>query len=316
MLTVTQGCVTHVTQRPFTTFDGHTLALFDWPLASDPPPPEGAAAPRPRAVVLLLHGLGEHAWRYHQLATELNAAGCAVRAYDQRGHGESSGPRGCLPGDHTLLQDLAEVVDDTRATLCRTHHIPLVLFGHGLGGLVSALWVGRTQQTLPHGQWPVDALVLSSPALRVDLRLWQRGWLATLCRWLPHTTVGSGWSPRRLSRDPRVVDAYRSDPLVHDRVSLRLARFMTRAGREVMDHAVQWRVPTLLMYASSDLRVNPLGCQRFLQRTPVGVAHSRCFDGSFHEIFSDAHRLEAMESLVEWLDASLAVRSHARWSAG
>lgn len=303
MLTVTQGCVTHVTQRPFTTFDGHTLALFDWPLASDPPPPEGAAAPRPRAVVLLLHGLGEHAWRYHQLATELNAAGCAVRAYDQRGHGESSGPRGCLPGDHTLLQDLAEVVDDTRATLCRTHHIPLVLFGHGLGGLVSALWVGRTQQTLPHGQWPVDALVLSSPALRVDLRLWQRGWLAAWPHRLPHLTVSNGLDARRLSHAPEVVSAYRADPLVHDRVSRRLGRFMADAGPEVLDMACQWRMPTLLMYAGSDLVVNPVGSQRFAQRAPVGVVESHCFEDFFHDILNDAHRMDAVNTLVGWLQA-------------
>jgi alpha-beta hydrolase superfamily lysophospholipase len=299
MLTVTQGCVTDVTQRPFTTFDGHTLALFDWPLASDPPS-NGAPPTRPKAVVLVVHGLGEHAWRYHQLATELNAAGCAVRAYDQRGHGESSGPRGCLPGDHTLLQDLAEVVDDTRATLCRTHHIPLVLFGHGLGGLVSALWVGRTQQTLPHHQWPVDALVLSSPALRVDWGLWQRRVLAALPSGLPHITVSSGLDARELSHAPEVVSAYQEDPLVHDRVSHRLLRFMTEGGLDVLDMACQWRVPTLLMYSGSDLVVNPLGSQRFAQRSPVGVVESHCFEDFFHDVLHETHRLDALNTLVDW----------------
>lgn len=304
MLTVTQGCVTHATQRPFTTFDGHTLALFDWPLTRESPL-EGAAPPDPKAVVLLVHGLGEHAWRYHRLATELNAAGYAVRAYDQRGHGESSGPRGCLPGEHTLLQDLAEVVEDTRATLCRARHVPLVLLGHGLGGLVSALWVGRAQQALRHHRLPVDALVLSSPALRIDWGWWQRAMLAAWPQSLPHVTLGSGLDARQLSHDPAAVAAYLADPLVHDRVSRRLAHFMADAGPEVLALACQWRVPTLLMYAGSDLLVNPRGSQVFGQRAPVGVVQSQCFEDFFHDIFNETHRLEAVNMLVDWLNVSL-----------
>ena len=63
--------------------------------------------------MLIVHGLGEHAWRYAPLAQRLNEWGFAVRAYDQRGHGDSGGPRGVLPDDDTLLDDLDEVLDDT-----------------------------------------------------------------------------------------------------------------------------------------------------------------------------------------------------------
>ena len=85
--------------------DGAELSLRDWPVD------EGPA----RATVLLVHGLGEHIGRYAALAQRLNAWGYAVRGYDQYGHGRSAGPRGGLTGDNRLLDDLAAVVDDTRA---------------------------------------------------------------------------------------------------------------------------------------------------------------------------------------------------------
>ncbi len=88
------------TFSPLTARDGTNLVVMDWPLDKGPV----------RGVVLIVHGLGEHAWRYDTLAQRLNAWGFAVRAYDQYGHGESMGPRGALPRSDRLLSDLAELV--------------------------------------------------------------------------------------------------------------------------------------------------------------------------------------------------------------
>lgn len=280
-------------QTPFTTFDGHSLAVYDWSL------PHGVA---PRAVVVIVHGLGEHAWRYDRLATELTEAGFAVRAFDQRGHGDSAGKRGCLPTQDALVKDLEAFVDDTRATVCQRFNTPLVLMGHSMGGLVCALWAARRQALTPFHALPVDALLLSSPALDAGLNVWQRALLATLPSWLPHVTLPNGLDPALLSRDPDVVDAYLADPLVHDRISPLLGRFIAEGGPEVMQHAPQWRVPTLLMYAGCDGLVNPQGSRRFAQCTPIGVVQSLCLEDFFHEIFNEVHREEALEALFNWLD--------------
>jgi alpha-beta hydrolase superfamily lysophospholipase len=208
-------------QTPFTTFDGHTLAVYDWSL------PHGVA---PRAVVVIVHGLGEHAWRYDRLATELTEAGFAVRAFDQRGHGESAGKRGCLPTQDALVKDLGEFLDDTRATVCARFNSPLVLLGHSMGGLVCALWAARQQALTPFHTVPVDGLLLSSPALDAGLNVWQRTLLATLPSWLPNVTVSNGLDPALLSHDQDVVDAYLADPLVHDRISPLLGRFIADGG--------------------------------------------------------------------------------------
>eukprot|EP01031_Cornospumella_fuschlensis_P048908 gene48908-59884_t len=99
--------------EPFTARDGENIALYEWQPDSAPLGLDGSSS-GPRAMVLIVHGLGEHAMRYDHVATQLMEWGFAVRSYDQRGHGESGGRRGAVPTEAALLYDLAEIVDDTR----------------------------------------------------------------------------------------------------------------------------------------------------------------------------------------------------------
>ena len=110
---------------PLTAQDGTHLVVVDWPLSKGPV----------RGVVLIVHGLGEHAWRYDHVAERLNSWGFAVRAYDQFGHGESMGQRGALPSEDRLLSDLAEVVDESRFRMSAstpTLPPPVVMLLNGL----------------------------------------------------------------------------------------------------------------------------------------------------------------------------------------
>jgi alpha-beta hydrolase superfamily lysophospholipase len=272
------------TLSTFTASDGDNLALQDWPL------PEGLAL---RGVVVLVHGLGEHAGRYDHVARQLNSWGFAVRGYDQYGHGESNGVRGALPTPTRLVDDLADVIDSTRMRM--QSGVPLILLGHSMGGLVTACLVAM-------GQVPVDGLVLSSPALDPGLNTFQKFLLATLPRIAPHLTVGNGLDPDFISHDPAVVAAYKRDPRVHDRISSRLARFIADQGPAVIAHAARWTVPTLLMYAGADKLVNPQGSRAFAAAAPPQAVTSHCFDDLFHEIFNDTESEAVFATLKQWLD--------------
>jgi alpha-beta hydrolase superfamily lysophospholipase len=274
------------TEAPFTLRDGLNIALYDWPLPS---------RRRPRGVVLIVHGLGEHAWRYDPLAQRLNEWGFAVRAYDQRGHGDSGGQRGVLPDDDALLDDLCEVLQDTRKHIAQPWACPLILLGHSMGGLVAATWVLR-------GDSPVDALVLSSPALDAGIGAFQKQLIALLDRWAPNLTLSNGLDPRQISHDPAVVDAYRKDGRVHDRISARLARFIDAGGPPVVAAAPSWSVPTLLLYAGADRLVRPEGSRAFAAVAPREVVTSQCLEGQFHEIFNEADPSTAYGALKTWLD--------------
>jgi len=272
------------TLSTFIASDGDNVVIQDWPLEPGAPL---------RGVVIVVHGLGEHAGRYEQVARQLNAWGFAVRGYDQCGHGESGGARGSLPTDTRLLDDLADIVDSTRVRMSRK--TPLLLLGHSMGGLVAGRFVSL-------GLRPVDGLILSSPALDAGLNPFQKFLIAALLKIAPDLRVGNGVKPQFISHDPAVVAAYRADPLVHDRISPRLARFIADAGPKTVALAGQWKVPTLLLYAGDDRLLNPQGSRTFAAAAPKDAVTSVCFDTLYHEIFNEQDAAPVFDALRKWLD--------------
>ena len=280
--------VSDSTLSTYTASDGDNIAMQDWPL------PDGLAL---RGMVILVHGLGEHAGRHDALAKRLNGWGFAVRGYDQYGHGESGGGRGQLPTPTRLLDDLADIVDSTRLRM--PQGAPLILLGHSLGGLVAGRFVCL-------GLRRVEGLVMSSPALDPGLSPLQKLLLATLPLVAPNFTVGNGLDPVFLSHDPEVVAAYRRDPRVHDRVSGRMGRFIADAAAATVAGASKWTVPTLLLYAGDDRIVEPAGSRAFAAAAPAGTVTTARFDSLYHELFNETDPEPVYLALRRWLDARFA----------
>ena len=283
----------HYTLSTLPVADGALLACYDWAL------PRHAT---PRGTVLLVHGLGEHMGRYDALAQDINRWGFAVRGYDHYGHGQSQGQPGTLPSDTRLLDDLADMVDATREHMARSMApgAPLILLGHSLGGLVAGRFVALNLR-------PVDALVMSSPALDPGLSPVQKLLLATLPRIAPNLCVSNGLDTRYLSHDDAVAQAYRADRYCHDRVSGRLARFIADAGPATVAQAARWTVPTLLLFAGSDRLVNPAGSRAFAAAAPRSMVTVQAFEPLYHEIFNEAEpaRREVLVVLRGWLGSCL-----------
>ena len=269
------------------TADGLKLQLHHRPVADG------------RGTVVLVHGLGEHAGRYGHVIDALNARGWHVVAYDHRGHGRSDGPRGALGDPDALLDDLARVV-----AVARAEHVgPLVLLGHSMGGLVVARY--GAEGTLPDPErWfhPVDAIVMSSPALDVGLAGAQRLQLQMMRWFAPNFAVPNGLRPEWVSRDPAVVQAYVADPLVHDRVTAKLVSFLVDGGEFARRQAASWNVPTLLLFAGRDRCVSPRGSRAFAAAAPAELVAVREFPDLYHEIFNEPERAEVLAALGDWLD--------------
>lgn len=278
--------------RRLETRDGLPLHLRHWPTPQ-----------RPRGTVLIVHGLGEHGGRYAEVAQALNAAGWCVVAHDHRGHGESGGRRGVIAAADDLLADLAVVIDAVRTVRPGR----LVLLGHSLGGLVAGRFVAEgAQPAAQRAPWyrEVDALVMSSPALDPGLSLFQQALLAVAGTLAPGLAVGNGLSPDWISRDAATVAAYVADPLVHDRIGARLARFIADEGATVIGRAAAWPLPTLLMWAGADRCVRPAGSARFATAAsvPGSPVSTREWPGLAHEIFNEPERAEVIAALTGWLD--------------
>ena len=269
------------------------LAVYDWALPVS----------QPLGTVVLVHGLGEHAGRYGEVAAHLYQWGFAVRAYDQQGHGQSEGARGDLLRPGSLQADLCRVMDATRHRPA-LKDLALIVLGHSMGGLVVA-------RTLAEGLGAVDAAVLSSPALGAFPNLFQKILLATLPRVLPHLCVDNGLQAEFVSRDPEVVKAYKADALVHRRISAGLAAWILENGEKTLHDASKWQVPTLLLYAGQDKLVNPQATADVANAAPQAVVQAQCFEAMYHEILNDLYRAQVFAALKRWLLARFSAQPSA-----
>ena len=283
--------------NPVITDDGLALHLRVW-TATDPR----------RGVAVLVHGLGEHIDRYDPGARRLNGLGFAVVGYDPRGHGRSPGQRGGMPADESLCADLGRVLYAARQCFPG----PLALIGHSLGGLIAGRFVAEGLQPQPAVWWrPVDALVLSSPALDPGTNAVQKLLLAIVAPMLPNLAVSNGLKVDWVSRSPAIVKAYETDTLVHDRITGRLGLFVARQGPAVIAAAPRWTTPTLLMWAGADRCVSPAGSAAFAAAAPRDVVTVREWPGLFHEIFNEPEQDDVLTAMTDWLAVRVPEAAHA-----
>jgi alpha-beta hydrolase superfamily lysophospholipase len=255
---------------------------------------------QPQGVVVLLHGLSEHARRHLTAAEQLNQAGWSVLSPDLRGHGLSEGPRGGLAQDDDLLHDLAAVMD----LAARLHPgLRIVVFGHSTGGAVAARFVSAHAQAPEDAPWVrrVDGLILSSPALEASMGLLQKALLTTMGRLMQDVPLPVVFKPEWVSSDPEVIREFDQDTLVHKKVTPRLAAFIAQQGRITMARASQWTCPTLLLYTPGDRLISPKACEAFVARLPKSLITVKAFPSLAHDLLREPGREQVYKAVRLWL---------------
>ncbi|MEZ5741169.1 MAG: alpha/beta hydrolase [Burkholderiaceae bacterium] len=260
-----------------------------------------ATTPRRRGGIYLLHGFGEHGARYGALATHLAGLGWEVASHDHRGHGRS-------PGRHRLLREAswADEASDRFRAFAREIEGPTLLFGHSMGGVVAAEMV--LQRHLA-----VDGLILSSPGFQPMLTRTQQRQLRLMRRLAPRLVMSRPVDGARLSHDPQQVTAYRTDPLVHGRVSAGLVDWMQRCGARSIELADQLEVDTLLLVGGADRVVDPAASLAFARRAPADRLTLHCYDEGLHELFNEmpSIRDRVLADLDVWLAGHFAASAGA-----
>jgi acylglycerol lipase len=249
----------------------------------------------PRAVLIIVHGLGEHSGRYGNVVDHLVPLGYALYAYDHLGHGKSEGAREFAE----RFEDLTETLDQYREMVRQAHpDKPLFLYGHSLGALIVPFSLLDRRDGLA-------GAILSGPLARVPDNVSAMTVVLgrVLSRLLPKAGVVSV-DPNGVSRDPAVVEAYVKDPLVfHDKTSARLSAEMLRAMQRVTAEASKITLPVLLLQGSADFLVNP-GDARFLHDA-VGSADKtlKVYEGLYHEVHNEPERADVLQDVEAWLAA-------------
>ena len=259
-------------------------------------------AGRPRALVAIVHGIGEHSGRYSALAAELVRARFTCVSLDLPGHGEASGPRGDIPSWPKLRDQIVPAMfTATRGLPDQPADLPIVLLGHSMGGVIAL------ERALANPR-ELHALVLSAPALKTEMPPWWKLALANVARVAtPAGGFPNGLDIDGISRDPEVVRAYRTDPLVHDRISPRTYFAFNEARQRCRREIRTLQVPTLMLQGMADRVVDPRGALEAAGAAPHGMIRFVTLHDAFHEVFNDPGREAVIRDLAAWLDAVLVV---------
>jgi acylglycerol lipase len=251
----------------------------------------------PRAALLFVHGLAEHAGRYEHVLAHFAQRGYAGYALDYRGHGQS-------PGARVHVDDFAEFADDVRAVqaLVAERHpgLPLVLVGHSQGGLIVLHHVLRRPEGL-------TGIVLSSPFLGIHPSSrpgpLKRALARVVTKVAPRLQQKSTVDTDRLSRDPAVAPAYRQDPLVSRTVSLGWYAALHEAFAFVRSRAAALALPALVLVSPDDVLADPQATREVLGALPPARVEAEWFPGLYHELFNEIEKERVFARIERWLEA-------------
>jgi alpha-beta hydrolase superfamily lysophospholipase len=247
-----------------------------------------------KAVVVLVHGAGEHCLRYEHIAAFLTEQGFAVASFDLPGHGRSYGTPGFINSFDDYLTVLrsfhTKVVTDFPA-------VPKVLLGHSMGGLICANYLLNYQQNF-------IGCALSGPAIKTEL---QPGFLkALLIKLLAVITPKLGvlqLDASGVSRDPVVVKKYQDDPFVfHGKMSARQLRELFRGMNRIQLSAQHITIPMLLMHGSADVMTAPNGSVFLHEQIHSELNYLKIYEGLYHEIFNEPEQATVLGDLLLWLE--------------
>jgi acylglycerol lipase len=246
-----------------------------------------------KAVICIMHGMGEHINRYEHVAEMFTTNGYAVIGCDQRGHGKSAGKRGHFPNFETFLNDVDALL--TQAT----KHFPdtkQILYGHSMGGNLVANYLLRRQPN-------IAGAILSSPyfqlAFQPSAGKLKMGRL--LKGIFPSLSMSSGLDANAISRDAEVVKKYINDPLVHDKVSAKMGVEMIETGQWAIDNAEKLRIPTLVYHGSEDKLTSFSASKEFTKNAGKLVTFLP-FEGLFHETHNEPEKKDVFKKIILWLN--------------
>ena len=248
---------------------------------------------RPRAVIVIVHGLCEHAGRYDYVVSCLNGFGYSVYRFDNRGHGHSGGARG-------FVENYIQYVDDAELVVARAHQenpgLPVFMLGHSMGGFITAFYGIKYPESLT-GQILSGAAVILSPLVK-DMEGFD------------YNAVPMDPIPNALAalvcRDPAVVQAYVEDPLVLKEFTMKLmGEVLITGAKELMLRMNQYGYPCLILHGGADQIVPPDASRYFYEHIASKDKTLKIYDGLYHEILNEPEKDLVLQDIHQWVEAHI-----------
>ncbi len=246
----------------------------------------------PSHILCIVHGLGEHGGRYLEMAEFLTSNNISVLALDHRGHGVSEGKKGHTKSYEHMLSDIEELLKYSRL-----HYIdvPMILYGHSMGG---NLVTGYVLQNIGS---ELSGFILSSPFYEVAFE--PPKWKVSLANFMekiyPSLTQSNELEIEAISRIPEEVEKYKSDPLVHDRLSVRLFLELMNHGQIFIEDKKKIKLPGLVYHGDSDRLVSFEATEKFTKNHPNIEWHP--LDDVYHEPHNDLGKEKVLEMIKDFV---------------
>lgn len=249
-----------------------------------------------RAVLVIVHGLGEHGGRYMNLVNHLVPKGFAIYAFDQRGYGRSPGKKGFINSWSEYREDVRTFVELVRE---QEGERPFFIMGHSMGGCVTCDYVLH----YPDG---LSGVILSAPAVgTLDIPKVQAALSPVLSSITPSLAVPTNLDATAVSRDTAVVDAYKNDPYVHDKGTPRFGVEFPKTAVYCMDHAAEFQPPLLMIHGDADRLVNIEQTKIFFEKVTQPDKKLIIYEGGYHESHNDTHYAQVVVDIENWLEVHI-----------
>jgi alpha-beta hydrolase superfamily lysophospholipase len=223
--------------------------------------------------------------------------GYAVYSLDHFGHGRSDGQRVYVESFNDYIEPL-----NTFFTMIRRWQPdkPIFILGHSLGGLI------ETYYLLDH-QKEFTGAVVSAPSIKIQDTI--SPLTITMGKLLSKITPKAGLlalDAKAVSKDPAVVEAYVTDPLVYTgKITARLAAEMLRAMQRVTEEVGTISLPMIIVQGKADKLVDPKGAQMLYDKSSSTDKTLKMYDGLYHEVFNEPEREQVLTDVENWLESHL-----------
>ena len=240
----------------------------------------------------IIHGLGEHSNRYDDFAEYFCKKGFGVYSIDLRGHGKSEGKRGHINNFKKLIDDSEEMFINIRK---ENLNVPMVMFGHSLGGCIALNYLCENQSK------EIDLAIISSPWLRTVLEppkfiLYIQKILVGL---FPSLTLNNRLDPYDLSKDTDIVKKYIEEPLVHNKISLKMFSEVNKAIDKIENESEKINIPVLLLHGKKDNIISFKGTKKISKK--INNSKLILYEGLYHEPHNDLEKNEILADYTSFI---------------
>jgi acylglycerol lipase len=246
-----------------------------------------------RAVLILVHGVGEHIGRYEEWFDLFNRERIGFAGVNLPGHGSSDGKRGYIKS-YSITDEMIEILlSESKKTF---PGIPQFLYGQSLGGGIVIDYLIRKNPKIRGG-------IITSPWLKLAFEpdKWKVRLVSVLGKVVPQLLLPSGLVVEHLSHDQEVLTQYKNDPLVHDRISLSLYCNAVTAAGNSLKNASELKIPLLILHGSDDHICSPEGSKEFASKSKS--TQLRIWDEGYHELHNEVFKKDVFDYIINWINS-------------